>query len=368
MKFISNYPLILLITLAFVFPMQNSVAGPPAFEDGLLTTSETDSHVSFGDPRFVGLVYFFDLRERETYIQMTYINDGIAMGLEGIAHVQIFEVSNNCNENDFFDSYTVADTHVYNMRDIQTNDGKPSGVVLPDGSYGIVVITVRPIGFPFQFTRSIGNMRIIDDSGYEYRTNAQQAKNFSIIDPDAPQFIYSFNYNNLSGITFSDVVGISLLAVEINTLTSASEWDAQDVVNIYTAVDVDIYDLNEVPFSCRNVIFSCMDDDNPRLEELLENAQLASVASLEYGINEAIPHSRGGELLCPSNIIDKGIVNLTPLQFSFASFMNNTSPSGEFIPVPLFYGFVGLNNGNKRGSFDSINSTNLFAPLNPPPP
>ena len=32
----------------------------------------------------------------------------------------------------------------------------------------------------------------------------------------------------------------------------------------------------------------------------------ANVASFEYGINDAIPHSRGGELLCPGNNIAEG--------------------------------------------------------------
>jgi len=49
------------------------------------------------------------------------------------------------------------------------------------------------------------------------------------------------------------------------------------------------------------VIFACVDEDNPRVEELLEfvanNTQgSASVASFEYGINNAIPHSKGGDM------------------------------------------------------------------------
>ena len=50
------------------------------------------------------------------------------------------------------------------MRDIQTNDGNPSGVVLPEGSYGIVAVSMfyptqggsfdpaAPIGKPQDFS------------------------------------------------------------------------------------------------------------------------------------------------------------------------------------------------------------------------
>ena len=122
--------------------------------------------------------------------------------------------------------------------------------------------------------------------------------------PSDPDVSYYFNFNSDAGITLSDIVGINLLSIEI--IDQIFEFNASDVANIYTAFDIDIYDLNEVPFSCRDVIFSCVDEDNPRIEELLENAQVASVASFEYGINEAIPHSKDGELLCPGNNISDG--------------------------------------------------------------
>jgi len=358
MKHIKNLLLAIIITLIISLPLQNSFAG---LTEGIINFSETDTNFTVSS-QFTGLVYFFDLRDRETFIQLTY-SEQFNLGVGAQAHVQIFNVGQNCNENNFFDEYTINDTHVYNMRDILTNDGDPSGVVLPDNAYGIVVITVRADIAPIASTGSFGNMRIIDDNGYEYRTNAQQLITFTATN-SPPSFIYSFNYNNEAGVTLSDVVGINLLSIENPPgASSINEWDAQDVANIYNAVDVDIYDINEVPFSCRNVIFSCVNEDNPRIGELLENAQLASIASFEYGINEAIPHSRGGELLCPANIINNGIVNLTPLQFSFNSGLINSS-NGAFIAVPFFYGYVGLNNGNGRGSFDSISTTSVFTPLN----
>ena len=83
------------------------------------------------------LFYYYDLRDRESYIQVTN-NDSASVDI----HVQIFRTDFSCNENDFFDEYTPNDTHIYNMSNIQSNDGNPSGVVLPDNSYGFVAVTV----------------------------------------------------------------------------------------------------------------------------------------------------------------------------------------------------------------------------------
>jgi len=123
---------------------------------------------------------------------------------------------------------------------------------------------------------------------------------------------------------------------------SDGEWLAGPLAAHY-AVDVDIFDVNENPLSCRDVIFSCFDEDNPLLEELLTKPgsnSSASVAAFEYGINEAIPHSRGGELLCPGNVITEGWVFLEEEASS------DTNDSHGF--------FIGLNNGNGRGSMDSM--------------
>ncbi len=112
----------------------------------------------------------------------------------------------------------------------------------------------------------------------------------------------------------------------------------------FAGFDIDIFDLNEVPFSCRNVIFACINQESPRYEELLDAASddniNANVADFEYGINENIPHSKEGELLCPGNTISEGFVRLGLL-------FSNSGESFDDIIV-----FVGLNNGNGRGSMD----------------
>ena len=280
-------------------------------------------------------IFFFDLRERETFIQLTNV-----LSNQVFVHVQIFDVNNDCIENNFFDTYTGNDTHVYNMRDILTNDGNPSGVVLPENAYGfVIVLHVEGIGLPCiegppeVEDALIGNMRIIDNNGYEYRTTAQSEST----NDESCEGIGYFNYNTLGDVTFSDVVGITF-----DDCTGNGEATT-DLVDEYAIFDVDFFDLNEVPFSCRNVVFACVDQDNPRLTELLEEVNeddgSANVANFEYGLNEAIPHSKGAPLLCPGNIITDGFVRMD---------LDRSASEGDDI-----VGYVGLNNGNGRGSFDS---------------
>ena len=265
------------------------------------------------------LTGFFDLRDRESFIQVTNA------GSEGLnLHVQLFNVNNDCNENNFFDLYTPNDTHVYNLRDIVTNDTNPAGVVLPADAYGIIVVSTLGVDNPDTI---IGNLRILDIAGYEYRTNLQGAGRLIPFEglPDM-----SVNYNTQGGTSVSDVVGIILS-------NNDGEFMAADVTGNNIILDVDIFDLNETPFSCRDIVFACVNENNPRLEELLEFTGV-SVASFEYGINDAIPNSRGGELLCPGNNISEGFINFTVEELN-----------GNF-----FRGFIGLTDANGRGTIDSF--------------
>ena len=307
--------------------------------------SDTSDQILFG---------FFDLRERETFIQVTNVDTGPA---GHNVHIQIYDVSNNCNENNFFDLYTVNDTHVYNLRDIKTNDGNDSGVVLPDGAYGVFVA----YGPRFPKQELIGNLRILDNHGYEYRTNLQGTdKDKSIINDDLEIFA-TFNFSPKGGVTLSDVVLITHDEQDI-----PQDAEIADILDQWTTVDVNIFDINENPFSCRKVISSCINQDSPLYETLLEEVAnsdagdcsggkcAASVADIEYGINDAIPHSKGGELLCPGNNISEGFVRLEHIGEG-----KNTQPE---VVV-----FVGLNNGNGRGSMDSFFTANSEIP-NPPVP
>lgn len=310
-------------------PVDTNAGGPPQRP---FNASGTDSGA------FGSLVYFFDLRDRETFIQVTYFEE-VVQGISANMHVQIFDVSNNCNENDFFDVYTPNDTHTYNMRDIQTNDGNPSGVVLPDGAYGIVTVIYEPVVLTQTAVSLIGNVRVQDNSGFEYRTNAQFfSRAAGPGNGSSEEDFYSFNFNQEAGIGWSDVVGVTLSTEESSF---AFEYVADPLI-AFNTFDIDIINNNEVPFSCRDVIFACVNQESALLESLLEFAGTASVASFEYGINNAIPHTKGGELLCPGNVTGEGVVILRP----------ELQPGTE--NSRSFFGFVGLNNGNGRGSLDSF--------------
>lgn len=292
----SSFPRIflslLLLTLVFI-PFNNSHSG------GLiLPLSETDTNV-------YQLYSFFDLRNRESFIQVTNPEGARTV------HVQVFDVSNLCAENNFFDDYTPNDTHVYNMRDIETNDGDPSGVDLAAGAYGFVVVTaVLGEGQPADTDGEIiGNFRVLDDSGYEYRTNSQ---NGTLLDELSGNQL-TFNYSSAGGINESDVIGITVNNIDSGEVTASISG---------VTFDTNLYNNNEVPFSCSNTTFSCTEN------------------TFEYGINDALPSSREGVVTCGSNIIDEGFVVLDRI----------TSNDTE-----LFAGYVGLNTGgSSRGSMDSM--------------
>jgi len=294
------------------------------------------------------LVFFFDLRDRETYIQLTNSNFDVNMGdddddvgKDNSLHIFIFDVSRDCVENNFFDVYTPNDTHVYNMRDIQTNDGNPSGVVLPDDAYGFVFAQAVNLDGTRNESADIfiGNLRIIANNGYEYRTNGVVEPDHGL--PDTFDKLGYFNFNTLGGVTLSDIVSAVFDDRPDGTIEMA------EITENFTILDVDILDANENIFSCRNVIYACVNQDSIRLEELLEfvaeNADgAASVASSEYGINNAIPHSKGGELLCPGNTVSEGVVKLEVLNTTSVNTLDDNVI------------WVGLNNGNSRGSLDVI--------------
>jgi len=61
----------------------------------------------------------------------------------------------------------------------------------------------------------------------------------------------------------------------------------------------------------------------------------------------------GEELLCPWNTVPDGIVNLTVEPYP-NEVIQAISKKGAFLVCPFFIGYVGLNNGNGRGSMDAF--------------
>ena len=270
------------------------------------------------------LLGVFDLRNGETFVQVTNTSSAA-----NNVHIQIYNVADNCNENNFFDAYTPADTHVYDLRNITTNDGNPSGVVLPPDAYGVFVAFFDQDNSD---NVGVGNIRIQNANGYEYRTNLIGV---GVQEFGAPEDDYTVNYNTEAGIIFSDIFGFG---VDLNN--STQEAILADITEYWASFDIDIYNLDEVPFSCRNVIFACTDQDNPLLPALLEESGDASVASFEYGINEALPSTTDAPQLCPNNVVSEGFVRLDNIDYDGLD--------------EAFVLFIGLNNGNSRGSMDSI--------------
>ena len=335
--------LVILFTILGTF---NTIAGLPLFPAN--ESDNDDVHSLFA---------FFDLRDRESFLQLTKTGSS-AVNL----HIQIFNVGNLCNENDFFDGYTGNDTHVYNMRDILTNDGNPSGVALPGDAYGIVAISSLNSEGSIISGPLMGNIRILDINGYEYRTNLEtRPSDDDTLFPD--DNVYTFNFNQEGGVSLSDIVGIYMIQ---DFTGQVEEWNPTNFTNTFVVMDVDIFDNNEVPLSCRDIIFSCIEPENPLVDDLFavnsdgpgvifDGTNGASVASFEYGINNTIPHSKGSELLCPGNVIGEGIVRLQVQGVAYP-------------PVQTRFfltAYVGLNNGNGRGSMDAFWSTFPMSQLCP---
>lgn len=253
------------------------------------------------------MVGYWDLRNRNSFVQVTNTsNDGITV------HVQIFNAASNCLEVDFYDTYTPVDTHVYDLRGIVRNDGGPLSIALPDGGFGIIVVTnVAGVFGPAILDLVLtGNFRVVDLAGYEYRSNMDGVINFLTLAASD----LTFNFNNVNGNSLSDVVGIILA-------DSGPGFFEVIAAGQFITFDVFIFDQFENPISCDFTTFAC------------------TASSLNVGVNGALPNSRGAGSLCPANVDTVGHVRL---------FAVTASPGADY-----FTGFVGLNNGDGTGSMDT---------------
>lgn len=253
------------------------------------------------------LFYYFDLRDRDSYIQVTN-NDNASVNL----HIQIFQTNNFCNENDFFDEYTQDDTHIYNMSNIMSNDSNPTGVVLPVNAYGFVAITVMDGVGGLSVNNPVlsGNFRIVDDNGYEYRS---VAASYPVIDTTSTVNVFGFNFSPAGTNTFADVIGI---AVD-NTGAGSPNVEA---FGVDATFNLAIFNQNEIVESCVPETFSCASN---------------------IGLNSVISNSKGAiETLCSATPFNEGHMRL-----------NLSTSTADF-----FVGFIGLNNGTNRGGMEIFTS------------
>jgi hypothetical protein len=289
-KNFSRIKYLLLLALLLMVPAK-SWAGAPGFFD-------TDG-LNFQ------MVGYWDLRNRNSFAQVTNTSP-----LPITVHVQIFNAASDCLEVDFYDTYTGTDTHVYDLRGIVRNDGGSLAIALPDGGFGIIVVTVVDGVFGPAIADLVltGNFRVVDFAGYEYRSNMDGFINIL----SAGLLDLTFNFNNVNGNNFSDVIGITLFDV------GPGEFEVI-AAGTFITFDVFIFDQFENPISCDFTTFAC------------------TATNLNVGVNGALPNSRGAGSLCPANVDTVGHVRL----FGVAGVLE------------YFTGFVGLNNGDGTGSMDT---------------
>lgn len=286
--------------------------------------SQGVSNVTTDDSSYQ-LVSYYDLRDRETLVQVSNISQE-----QVIIHVQIFRNDiPGCPEINFYDELTPSDTHIYDLRNIDGNLS-PVNITLEDDSNGIVVIThVESVGGPADFSSPgtlIGNFRIIDLPGnYEYRTNSAGHDFGSAVPPAR----YTINFNQIGGNNFADIVG-----VEIDR--SGPGFTGVDLGDLDTFAFV--YSDAETPTSCDFFVFACggeVESDNDPLS--------GEGDFLNVGINDEFPSSKGDRTICPGNTNSNGIVEL----------LNDEENSNTSEFRDLIVGFAGLNNGDGTGSMDS---------------
>lgn len=313
-----KYFLVLAVLLVLpVLPTQ-TMAQPPT-----LIIDQTDTGVN-------RLVAFWDTRQRDTLIQVTNTS-GSLVGI----HVQLFDVNSlftECEECNFDDELTGFDTHVYNLEDMMTNaipGVKPSVPVCTEigpGTYGMAVIS-RTFGPNFAL---IGVFRIIDESGYEYRTNlAGEDVNFftKLADQEV------VNFSDANGNNLSDLVGLTYISINSGTVLAGPGITATFGS---VADEILIWDEIEVDQSCSPTTFAC------------------AVGFMDKGIDNALPNSKGQlNRVCPTAILDSNSAGWLDLPFTGFGCLD-PDPNACLPQQPhRFMGYIGLNNGDGTGSMDS---------------
>ena len=310
-----------------ILPMQ-AIAGGPSFADGII--DDTD----LGAER---LVSFWDLRERESFVQVT--NTSAA---KINIHVQFYDVGSDlseCNHCNFVDMLTPKDTHVYNIRDIVTNfDNVGKCPNIDEGSYGFVVISHDPAGedpridYPL-----IGMFRVIDDLGYEYRTNSAGKE----IESGQDLLDSRVNFSSANGNVLSDLVGITYLSVSDRSVVAPGVTANFGGLGVPGSLDdIMIFDEDESATSCGQKTFSC------------------AVGNFDRAIDSSLPNSKGlNNQICDADILftnTAGWVNLPFNGFSCSAAIGGGLDGSCETGSPFFVGFLGLNNGDGTGTMDSF--------------
>ncbi len=318
-----------------------------AWAGGILPLSIADTDNDTGVLMLFGV---FDQREGNTTIQLTNTSS-----LPLRVHVQIFDVSDNCRVTSFFDTYTHDDTFVYDLSNMVSNDGQDI-TDFSDPSYGIFVASVADGNGDIALGQAIGNIRIVRDEGYEYRTNLNGLSVLSIAGDVLGAFFslpgnYSIPFDSVDGNNMSDVYGIAVLPLfDLSTATGTATVSVAG--NIFAGFSANIWDENEQVEDCPPVAFLCDLDNAGTVASIVFGLFGQSpVVGFDLGINGAHPASREGNNLL---VQDGDNICSGPDQ------VDQLILDGFITAIPpgvIFSGFYGLNNGGDTGSMDSVIST-----------
>jgi hypothetical protein len=347
-----KYFIVLVVLLALpmlVLPTQaiagQSINGPGGVGQRLLDQTDMGAF---------RLVYFVDTRDRDTFIQIT---NTTSRGVN--IHVQLFDVNDPvqaCFECNFDDMLTPQDTHVYDVKDMMKNQGPglPGPVSecgLLDDHYGFVVISFSSFkdDDPIGGGPLIGMFRVIDGSGYEYRTNAAGKEvlrgGFHHVGSDEEilsgrhgnNWDQLINFELADGNTLSDLIGITFFE------TAHDKVDASPLVGTSFGFfeNIEIYRENETMNSCPFTVFTCAE------------------GSLDKAVDNSLPNSKGeNNRICATSRLPDNKAGWLHMPFSGFSC---APPFGDILNQcvfgieddAFFVGFIGLNDGDGSGSMDS---------------
>ena len=265
------------------------------------------------------LAGYWDLRSRKTIFQVTNTSTAPVR-----VHIQVFDttVGSNCAEFDFFDDFTPFDTHVYDLSNLDRNNGVPLAAPDLSGGHGAFAVTTvdssGDIGFnifgqggppgPFALT---GNLRIRSEN-FEYRTNLAGFRVFDDYDR------WGFNFNDVDSSTLADIVFVNF---DIVFSPGGVQW----IDEVYLPT---LFDENEQPISCPQLLVSC------------------GVTEIDYGVNQTVTNSRGTPSICLGSD-PRGHLTVVDSNSSSPPIPSPPPDDADFQAI-----FVGLNNGDGTGSMD----------------
>ena len=245
------------------------------------------------------LMSYFDTRNRRSYVQVT----NTSSTNPALLHVQIFADLNTCEDRDFSDSLTPNETHVYDISNLQSANGNPINFAIPADSHGYVIITSNRVPGPNNPNPNqeiVGNFRIVDNSGYEYRVNSVQGRATDGPSPERAAARFSDNW----GANQADIVGVRIIAQG-----DLPDGTSDLTVEIAGPVELFMYDDEETGTSCGEVILGC--DEIPGNDDGDGGLTEFSSDFINQGINDIFVNSRGGLPLCSGDFNTDGYVRLT---------------------------------------------------------